>query len=357
MSVKPTAKARLAALSTLLTAAALMLAAPATANAADIHTGGKTGAYHTTFCPPLATALNQARYNATCRTSEGTAANLERVFGDPRAIGFGQLDVLALLTGRMKPNPYKILRRDNVRECVFAVTRARDVESYGDIAGFAFRRTFHLPPRKSGSAATFQNLQRIDADGLGQARRVQYADSTDQAIRNALNTPGAVAFFVQFPDPKNARFKLIEKLGGTLIPVIDRRILRQELNGEKVYFAQETQVSNRGWLKKARKVVTACTPLVVFTGANDRVVGREGRRIHADLIRTVEALPADALIQKRGLFSRIWQRTKTLSASAADRMAQIAEDARERARPMMEEAREKARRGVEIMIDKARPKN
>ena len=82
----------------------------------------------------------------------------------------------------------------------------------------------------------------------------------------------------------------MRKLGGHFVPVIDRTILRQEVGGKKIYFAQETQVENAGWVKSARKLVTACTPLVVFTGRSDRVQGEQARKDHADLIRTVTAM-------------------------------------------------------------------
>ena len=38
-----------------------------------------------------------------------------------------------------------------------------------------------------------------------------------------------VSLFVQFADPDNERFELVRKLGGHLVPVIDRTILRQEV--------------------------------------------------------------------------------------------------------------------------------
>ena len=65
---------------------------------------------------------------------------------------------------------------------------------------------------------------------------------------------------MQFADPDSARFALVGKLGGHFVPVIDRTILRQEVDGQKIYFAQETQVENAHWTKAGRKVVTACTP-------------------------------------------------------------------------------------------------
>ena len=208
---------------------------------------GQTGAYHSTFCPRLERKLSSGRQNYRCKTSAGTRDNIERVYLNPRSIAYGQLDVIALETSDLDRSPFTVLRNDDAMECVFAVTRSRDISSFGDIAGYASKIKFFLPPRGSGSAGTYQFLQEIDPDGLGLARDVSYANSTDDAIIQALNSRDAVAFFVQFPDPKNARFKLIKRMGGQLVPVIDRKILRQEVGGKKIYTAQETAVDNASW--------------------------------------------------------------------------------------------------------------
>ena len=118
--------------------AALLLSVsllPAGGLAQDINTGDAGGAYHASFCPRLEAELRPARFAHTCKTSQGTLENLKRVAADPRQIGFGQLDILALegvLTGT--PPPVALLRRDDARECLFAVTRNKDVASYGDLA-------------------------------------------------------------------------------------------------------------------------------------------------------------------------------------------------------------------------------
>src|SRR4029450_1370491 len=103
----------------------------------------------------------------------------------------------------------------------------------------------------------------------GKAKTVTNAASADDAIREALSGDDTVSLFVQFADPDNTRFDLVRKLGGHLVPVVDRTILRQEVGGKKVYFAQETQVENAEWIKSGRKLVTACTPVVLFTGNPD----------------------------------------------------------------------------------------
>ena len=333
---------------TLLALLTAGLSARAPAQAQDINTGDATGAYHTSFCPRLEAELKQAKFSHTCKTSQGTADNLKRVAADPRQVGFGQLDILALegvLTGA--PAPVALLRRDDVRECLFAVTRNKDVAAYGDLAANAARLRFILPPADSGSAGTFRYLKSIDAEGIGRATAVTNAASTDDAIRQALSADDTVTLFVQFPDPENARFKLVGELGGHFVPVIDRAILRAEAGTEKIYFAQETQVANATWVKSGAKVVTACTPLIVFTGIPERISGDKARQDQKDLIATVRALKSEAMLPAESTFARWIRRSKEFSGASTEQLLKLSEEARERAKPMIERAKDVGGKAIE----------
>lgn len=329
-----------------LAAACGTLAAPATAS--QINTGGTGGAYQSNFCPVLAQQLKLAQLDYQCTASAGTRENMERVLANPRQLGYGQLDVFTLEGRNMKAEAaLSIVRQDDVRECVFAVTRNKDIANFGELAANAGRLRFILPPAASGSAATFEFLRSIDADGLGRAKAVSNAASTDDAIREALSADDTVSLFVEFPDPDAERFALIGKLGGHIVPVIDRTILRQEQAGRKIYFAQETQVENAEWTKSGRKVVTSCTPLVVFTGSPDRVQGEQARKDHEDMIRTVAALKSGSLLPEESLFQRMLKRTKEVSATSAEKVLEATEQAREKAKPYTEKAMEAAKEAGE----------
>ncbi len=336
-------------------AIALAVLAPpvcAPAQAQDINTGDASGAYHQSFCPRLEAELKQAKFSYTCKTSQGTSENLKRVIADPRQIGFGQLDILALngvLLGASPGAvaPVTLLRRDDARECLFAVTRNKDVAAYGDLAANAAKLRFILPPVDSGSAGTFRYLKTIDSDGLGRAVTVTHAATTDDAIRQALAADDTVTLFVQFPDPDNARFKLVAELGGHFVPVIDRSILRPQVAGEKIYFAQETQVANATWVKSGAKVVTACTPLTVFAGAAERVSGEKAAQDHKDLIATVRAIKSEAMLPAETTFARWIRRSKEISGASTEQLLKLSEEAREKAKPMIERAKDVGGKALE----------
>jgi hypothetical protein len=338
-----TSRTQALALSLPLGVAALAaLAAPAAAN--QINTGGPSGAYHASFCPVLAKELKVAQLDYACTPSAGTRENVERVLANPRQLGYGQLDAYVVESRQLKgEQALTIVRQDDVRECLFAVTRNKQLTSYGDLAANAAKLRFILPPADSGSFSTFQFLRAADAEGLGQAKAPTNAASVEDAIRQALSADDTVSLFVQFADPDNERFELVRKLGGHLVPVIDRSILRQEIGGKKIYFAQETPVENADWVKAGRKLVTACTPLVVFTGAPDRVQGEQARKDHEDVIRTVAALKSGSLLPEESLFQRLLKRTKELSALSTEKALELSDQAREKAKPYTEKAGEVAK--------------
>lgn len=335
-------------------AVALVLVSSA-AKASQINTGGETGAYQTTFCPRLEEALHKNKFDYQCTPSEGSRENIQRSVADPSQIGYSQLDIFMLEAENLGRNDlYTEIRSDFARECLFMVTRNRQLTSFGQIATAAGQLRFVLPPAKSGSAGTFEFLQRIDPEGLGMAQEISYADSTDDAINQALSADDLITLFVQFPDPGNARFKSIAQQGGNIIPVIDRSILRQEMGGQKIYFAEETEINQPKWHKSADKVITACTPMVLFTGAPSLITDGNLRKDQEDLVRTVQALPVEDMRPKEGFFAKIWKKTKALSAQSVEKIVKLSEDAREKAEPMLKDAMDKAKEMTEQAKEQAK---
>lgn len=324
-----------------IAALAVFSVATAVSAGGQINTGGETGSYFGKFCPLVRDALKKSKFDYSCVTSRGSRENILRISGTPTDIGFSQLDVFKhendLLGGR---ELFSVIRSDIARECIFMVSRNKELANFGRVSAIADRLRIILPPEKSGSAGTFEYLQALDPDGLGSAVEIEYAGSTDEAIKRALASDDAITLFVQFPDPDNARFKLIDKLGGHFIPVISRAVLRQQVGGEKVYFAQETDIANAKWHKAGKKVVTACTPMILFTGKSDRIDDAVKREDHKDLIATLRAMDQAAFVPKRGFFSRMWRKTKALSGAGVEKLIKMTDEAREKAKPYVDKAKD-----------------
>jgi hypothetical protein len=326
----------------LLAAVALAaLSLPAAAN--RIHTGGETGAYHRDFCPAVARELTTAGQPYTCTTSAGAKDNMERVRQSPRELGFGQLDVFALET-QLASN-LQVVRHDDARECVFAVTRNRQITSYGELAAYASSSRFFLPPQASGSAGTFQYMRRLDRNGIGRAPGsaiTHVQGGTDEAIRAALNRDDGVAFFVQYPDPENERFKLVRDLGGHFVPVVDRVFLDQMINGMTVYAAQDTRITNSRRLESGGRVTTICTPIVLFTGDERRIRDSGEQRQHRELVTAIRGLTKDAVLPRQTPLRQAMEKTRELTAEARARMTAYSQRARDRALPFLSRMVERA---------------
>ena len=324
------------------------------AGADRINTGAADGAYQRHFCPVLAHELKLAQFDFACAPTAGTRETVERVRADARQLGYAQLDAFALLVKELSAEAaFTIVRHDDVRQCLYAVTRNPELTNWGDVAGNAASLRFILPAADSGSANSFDFLRAIDPSGIGKAPEPRHAQAIEGAIREGLSAENTVSLFVEFPDPDSEHFALIQALGGHVVPVIDRAILRQEALGKKIYFAQETQVENSRWIKSSRKIVTACTPMLVFTGSAERVAAGKARKDHEDLIRTIVALNGAALLPEEGLFSKLLKRTKELTATSTEKMLDATEQARAKARPYTDKAMEAARETAEQAKDAA----
>ncbi len=81
------------------------------------------------------------------------------------------------------------------------------------------------------------------------------------------------------------------------IPVINRQILRREVEGLRVYEPQEVVVTPAGLLAKLTgkepiKIDTACTPVVLFTGSpNQLPEGSVQREDQDEIIKLLAKVP------------------------------------------------------------------
>lgn len=334
----------------------------APAAAQKIHTGAEAGIYHSALCPLLQKQLANAQLAYSCAPSPGSTETLRRIEAEPRDLGYVQLDVLALEVqkgGAM--DRFTIIRSDDTRECLFLASRNKQFTVFGDIQAYAQTLRFILPPKDSDAAATFAFLQKVDADGLGKAKSVTHAATAEDAVRQALSAEDTIALFVQVPDPSTAIFKIVNAGQGQMIPVIDRAILRQQVGGQKVYFAEETEVAQARWVKSGKKVVTTCTPVALVTGDPQRIGDEKARQDQRDVIATIQKLKPSEVVPRKSIVERLIKRTRELSAISTEKLLDVSEKARVAARPALEKAKEatekayeKAKEATKEAMDKAK---
>jgi len=291
-----------------------------------INTGGASGAYHSTFCPPIPGVLANAYFQGyACTPSAGTVQNIQRVLQQPTNIGFAQLDVFAREAAQ-RPSEFErlsLIRTDIACEGLWMVTKNPDID-FGRVLGLARRIQWVLPPQGSGSTASFNYLRSIDPDGLGRVpdSNITYMnDATSVLNRIADSTNGEVGFFVQFADPRNANIRLISERGLRVIPVISREILRANVNGTQVYQAQTFQLTQGGLFGiggRAQTATTACTPVAMFTGSPAAFNDRNAQDDARELIARVQAVPRNSLMPQDSAIQSILNSATRLSQSAVD---------------------------------------
>lgn len=286
--------------STLLT---LTLALSSPGYAESIHSGSEAGSYFGSFCPQIEASIGQAYFEHSCVPSGGTLDNVEKVLGNPSDIGMGQWDVIAQLPSEQL-DQLEIVDPNFGLECMYAVTGDDSITSLSNVSK---RIPMAIPSEKSGSAGSFNFLTTLD-EGLGSLRNVSNHASALDAVNSVVSGESAMAFFVQFPDTGNDVFKAVNKGKLSFIPVINRKILKQEVAGIKLYEPSEVNVTPKGFLasvtgKPAPTIATTCTKIVLFTGKSGLP--------QEDLTELVERLQAVERPTK-GKWADVFNNVKTL---------------------------------------------
>jgi hypothetical protein len=280
--------------------ATILLLSLCPAQAQRIYAGAVSGSYTIDICPKVAEAVQREYFRHQCVASQGTGDNLRRVLGEPTSIGLGQLDVLA---GFIEANPGQLTVIDPKIgfECLFAV--ARPASGISRLEGLSPRTSVALPPEQSGSSDSFRFLQRLNRS-LSALRAIRYHDSVLDAVRAVAEGEGDIAFFVQAPNIDNPVFQAINDAGLSFVPVISRPILNREAAGISVYEPREVGVTPTLFgFGPPRRVVTTCTPVVVFTGNPGLFpVGSDTRADQETLVKTLTVIEQPDTAGWRSIF-------------------------------------------------------
>jgi hypothetical protein len=300
--------------------AGLAMALASTSAYADggkIWTGSDSGAYHSTFCPPLPEALaNKDFPNYKCATSGGTMENIQKVLATPTDIGFVQLDVYA--REQVAHPDYKdkltVIRSDIACEGLWMVTKNTTISNFGDILG-SRRTPFVLPAAASGSAASFQFVQSLDPDGLGRAKNIRNVADAKAVIETvAAGNDRAVGFFVQFADPRNANIKLMQDRSLIIVPVVSREIANAKIDGQDLYSIQSYTLTDGGWIASAKTATTACTPVAIITG-NPAGMKKDQQDDQKDMVKAIRDVKQSALLPKDDRLASLMKSVRSMSAS------------------------------------------
>jgi len=265
-----------------------LLIAAVPASSQVIHAGSAAGSYTNDFCPQVRSAIAAEFFEHSCATSEGSSDNANKVMANPHDIGIGQLDVIAAIA-EQNPGQLAIVDPGLGLECLYAVTSQPNVTA---LRGLSPRMPVALPSALSGSAATFGFLQELD-EQLRALRNITHHAGPLEAVQAVVAGDAALAFFVQFPNTSNPVFEAINTAGLSFVPVVNRQILRREVAGIQVYQPREITVTPTGLMgrltgREPTKLLTTCTPVVLFTGDASRF--EAGTDAHDDQVALIAQL-------------------------------------------------------------------
>ncbi len=220
----------------------LIAALPVHAQDRKFYAGAETGDYFGLFCPHVLKTITANPFFFTeftgCEVSRGSAANIEQVLANPKAIGLSQADV-ALDALAQNPDKLAVSTADMGHECLFFVTNDASVN---DLNSLPSRLPVALAGEGSGSDRTFRFLQSLNPS-LESLRNIQRFGSSAEAVDAVIAGQAVMAFFVQFPNMQNQIFqKLLNAENISFVPVISRPILRREVNGVRVYEPMEIKL-------------------------------------------------------------------------------------------------------------------
>lgn len=308
---------RSAFLAIAVTAALSASAAAQTQKTKAIYTASAAGAYHTSFCPPIPIAMENAGFHGyACTPSGGTPDNIAKVLADPRSLGFAQLDVLARWAlDNFEAAKKLVLIRTLACEGLWMVTREKDMAAvyFGQIVGHARRLQFAVAD--GGSRASFEFMQRTDPDGLGRARNVDIVKDATAAIELVAAEHADVGFFVQFVEPTNPNIKLLYERKLRTLPIANPELIAATVSGTPVYQVQSFNLSEWSGMSAGTQLTTTCTPAVIITGTPESIADPDEADNQRALLNRIRAAPDSAFLPRDGRLARLISSSRKVPGS------------------------------------------
>jgi len=292
-----------------------------------IYTASEAGAYHSSFCPPIPTALESAGFRGyTCTPSGGTPDNIAKVVANPRALGFAQLDVLGRWAlDNIEAAKKLVVIRTLACEGLWLVSQNKNMSAatFGQIVGGARRLQFAVAD--GGSRASFEFLQKIDPDGLGRASNVRIVENATASIQSVASGSADVGFFVQFVEPSNANIQLLHERKLRVVPAVNHELIAATVAGAPVYQVQSFNLSG------GNRLTATCTPAVIITGAPESIADPDDANDQRALFNRIKAAPDSAFLPKDGRLARLVSGTRSIPTSALKEMLAAYDVAKKRA--------------------------
>lgn len=290
------------------------------ADAAEINGGSETGSYTNAFAPLIQKRMAGEFFQYEVKPSAGSVEAAQRVLDDPKDVSLAQLDVANSV---MAANPGKLIMTNKLaNECLFAVSADERLSDWAKVERLATRIRIATAGTGSGSAFTLKNVMNMNPESrlAAAAGKIQYAENAKAAVEMVAAGQMDVAFFVAYPDPDSAIFKLANSKKLNFIGVAHPNMKRVRTeSGEAIYTANQIAVSKGGWVSDATTLQTACTSAVILTGNPEQFAeGSADRLDQGDLVAALKNAPASAFKPAGSKWDRIFAAAKEMTGNAAD---------------------------------------
>lgn len=301
---------------------AFLLAAGALAggNAVRIAGGPATGEY-ITFARAMCGALGQL-FSCNPLETKGAQENLDRLkvaLSDSAAVEVAILkgNIAATLSTEAGFLDNFTVVRSLPGEAVMLVMKsetAKAVVNWAGIKESAFLLSLGLPGEKSGDASVFNALKDIPGSALKDFEVKQYK-GRPELVAAIQSGEVRMGWFVQYPNPNNALFQLIERAGLVVLGAVDPDFI--QLGGS--VGVQDVTIANAKLfgLGGAAKAITTTTvqAAIVARSPNQYPDGRE-RKLQQALITKIRNEEVVNLLPKEP-WAMSWANKTSLSAKIA----------------------------------------
>jgi hypothetical protein len=301
----------------LLAAAALALAAPATATEIVIYTGGApTGegsTYHNGMGQGLMEKLEELAepYGYTVRRipSGGAVANAAACADETDNICFG-IGQGGLTYGPVESGAVSIVRNDLPGECAMAFTAEPRLPNWSSVMGNAGRVTF-VVPEGSGTEAFIRKVFASEPALQGIEPKFGYASGQDAIISQVKATRGAVGVFYAYPNPTEGLVNKAAKADMTVMGILAPTVARSD----PAYYLNRKAPYELSWFGfgTTRTVQAMCSKALLFAGDPSRLSDEWARGDYQEMLDKLAQLPADAFVPNGGPLAKLMSTVEGLS--------------------------------------------
>jgi len=175
----------------------------------------------------------------------------------------------------------------------------------------AFAANFAVPSEKSGDYLTFKDLP-----GLEDAMLSNYS-TRDAQVTAVITEEANIGFAAQFPNPKNAFFKMLKKNKLKVMPVLDTDLAVSS----ELYRVQTVPVASN-WLGNNAEIQTMVVPVAFIAKNPEAYADPKRQKLQKALIKRFKKIQEAKMLPQEGFFAKMIGNKIAMGASDLKKMGE-----------------------------------